>query len=428
MKVERINENTAKYTFVVSPEEFEHGLTHAYESIKPNVEIDGFRKGHVPQKQYEQKFGVESLYEDALNHVFGHKFNEAVQDRTFTIVGDPDIDLDITKVVRGEEFEFSFIAPIKPDVTLGQYKEIEVEAEDVSVTDEEVEQAIEAELKKAEVLKDKEDGALEEGDTAIFDFKGIKDGVAFEGGTAENYQLEIGSGQFIPGFEEQMVGMKQEEEKSIDLTFPEDYHAEDLAGANVTFEVKLWEIKVKVRPELNDQFVRSLDKEGVKTVEEYREFLRNDILAAKEAQERARVTDSVILKASENSTLNIPPQMIKYESDQYKQQLTQQAMQYGLDLETYISFTGQTLEQFNEQVDKQSELRIRQMLTIEAIIQKEGINATKEEIEAKYLEIATMYNQPIAEIKKHIDEKSVEMEVAFGKAIDFLYDNATIIK
>ncbi len=428
MKVERINENTAKYTFVVSPEEFEHGLTHAYESIKPNVEIDGFRKGHVPQKQYEQKFGVESLYEDALNHVFGHKFNEAVQDQTFTIVGDPDIDLDITKVVRGEEFEFSFISPIKPDVTLGQYKEIEVEAEDVSVTDEEVEQAIEAELKKAEVLKDKVDGALEEGDTAIFDFKGIKDGVAFEGGTAENYQLEIGSGQFIPGFEEQMVGMKQEEEKSIDLTFPEDYHAEELAGANVTFEVKLWEIKVKVRPELNDQFVRSLDKDGVKTVEEYREFLRNDILAAKETQERARVTDSVILKASENATVNIPQQMIKYESDQYKQQLTQQAMQYGLDLETYISFTGQTLEQFNEQVDKQSELRIRQMLTIEAIIQKEGINATKEEIVAKYLEIATMYNQPIAEIKKHIDEKSVEMEVAFGKAIDFLYDNATIIK
>ena len=426
MKVERINENTAKFTFVVTPEEFEHGLAHAYEHIKPNVEIDGFRKGHVSQKQYEKKFGVESLYEDALNHVFDHKFDEAIQDKTFTIVGDPDIDLDITSIVRGEEFEFSFIVPIKPDVTLGEYKGIEVEGQEVSVTDDEVQGAIDAALTKAEVLKDKEGGSLEEGDTAIFDFKGLKDGVAFEGGTAENHQLEIGSGQFIPGFEEQMVGMKPEEEKAINLTFPEDYHAEELAGADVVFEVKLWEIKTKVRPEFNDQWVRSLDL-GVKTVEEYREHLRNDILKAKEAEERARVTDSVILKASENSVVNIPEQMIKYESNQYKQNLTQQAMQYGLDLATYISFTGQTMEQFDEQVDKQSELRIRQMLTIEAIIQKEGIKATDEEVEAKYLEIATQYNHPVAEIKKHIDKKSVQMEVSFGKAIDFLYDNAKIV-
>ena len=428
MKVERINENTAKYTFVVTPEEFEHGLAHAYEHIKENVEIDGFRKGHVPQKQYEKKFGVESLYEDALNHVFGHKFEEAVNDNTFKIVGDPDIDLDITTVSRDEEFEFSFIVPIKPDVTLGEYIGVEVEANDISVTAEEVDLAVEAELKKAEVLKDKPEGeTLQEGDTAIFDFKGLKDGVAFEGGTAENFQLEIGSGQFIPGFEEQMIGLKPEEEKSIELSFPEDYHAEELAGQPVVFEVKLWEIKEKVRPELNDQWVRSLDK-GVQTVEEYRELLKAEITKAKEAEEKARVTDSVILKVSEDAVMSIPEAMIKYESNQYKQNLEAQAKQYGLDLETYISFSGQTMDQFEEQIDKQSELRIRQMLTIEEIMLKEGIKATKEEISAKYQDIATQYNMPVAEIKKYIDEKSVELEVGFGKTLDFLYDSAKIIK
>lgn len=427
MKVERINENTAKYTFVVTPEEFEHGLEHAYEHIKENVQIDGFRKGHVTQKQYEKKFGIEGLYEDALNHVFGHKFNEAIQDKTFRIVGDPSIDLDITKVVRGESFEFSFIVPIKPDVTLGTYKGIEIEGHDVSVTDEEVKLAIEAELKKAEVLKDKLEGSLAEGDTAIFDFKGLKDGVAFEGGTAENFQLEIGSGQFIPGFEEQMIGLQIEEERSINLTFPEDYHAEELAGAPVVFEVKLWEIKVKETPELTDEFVRSLDK-GVKTVEEYEQLVKGDLLKAKELEERNRVTDSVILKVSEEAVVSIPQAMIDQESAQYKQNLEQQAKQYGLDLETYISFSGQTLEQFNEQVDKQSELRLSQMLVIEAIMVKEHISASDEEVANKYTEIATQYNMPVAEIKKYIDDEAIKMEVGFTKTLDFLYENTKIVK
>ncbi len=427
MKVERISNNTAKYTFVVTPDEFEHGLEHAYDHIKPDVEIDGFRKGHVSQKQYEKKFGVESLYEEALNHVFGHKFQEAIADQTFQIVGDPDIDLDLSKVNRGEDFEFSFIAPIKPDVVLGQYKGVEIETNEVVVEDEEVDLAIEAELKKAEVLKEKVDGVLAEGDTAIFDFKGLKDGVAFEGGTAENYQLVIGSGQFIPGFEEQMLGMKVEEEKKIDITFPEDYHAEELAGVSVVFEIKLWEIKFPERPELDDQFVRSLDK-GVNTVSEYRKLQKKELLEAKESEEKARIIDAVILKVSEDAEVDIPAAMIKYESDQYKQNLEAQAKQYGLDLETYISFSGQTMEQFDEQVDKQSELRIRHMLVIETIMHKESIGATEEEISNKYQEIATQYNMPVAEIKKHIDEKSVKLEVGFGKTLDFLYDNAKIIK
>ncbi len=427
MKVERINENTAKYTFEVTPEEFEHGLAYAYEQIKDEVEIKGFRKGHVSQKQYENKFGVEGLYKDALDHVFGHKFNEVLQDTTFRVVGEPEINLDITTIVRGESFTFSFIVPIKPDVTLGNYKGVEVDGEDIQVTDEEVNLKIEQELTKKEVLKDKEKDILEEGDTAIFDFKGLKDGVAFEGGTAENYQLEIGSGQFIPGFEDQMIGMKKEEEKSINLSFPEDYHAEDLAGQPVVFEVKLWEIKTKVRPELNDQFVRSLDLDA-KTVAEWKELIKKDLLEAKELEEKTRVTDSVILQVTEDSHVVIPQAMIDYESSQYKQNLEAQVKQYGLDLETYISFSGQTMEQFMEEVNKQSELRLRQMLVIEAIMHAEQITATDDEVTQKYEEIATQYNVPVAEVKKHIDENSIKLEVAFTKTLDFLYENAKIVK
>jgi trigger factor len=427
MKVERINENTAKYTFEVTPEEFEHGLAHAYELIKKDVEIKGFRKGHVTQKQYESKFGDKGLYEDALNHVFGHKFNEALEDQTFRIVGEPEIDLDITTVIRGESFTFSFIIPIKPDVTLGNYKGVEVDGEEIAVTDEEVDSKIDQDLTKKEVLKDKEGDTLEEGDTAIFDFKGLKDGVAFEGGTAENYQLVIGSGQFIPGFEEQMIGMKVNEERSINLSFPEDYHAEDLAGQAVVFEVKLWEIKVKIRPELNDQFVRSLDL-GLNTVKEYKEHLRKDLLTAKEAEERARVTDAIVLQVTEDSVVKVPQAMIDYETEQYKQNLETQAKQYGLDLETYISSSGQTMEQFTEQVNKQSELRLQQMLVIEAIMKQEEIDATDEEVAKKYEEIATQYNISVAEVKKYIDEHSIKLEVGFTKTLDFLYENAKIVK
>ena len=427
MKVERINENTAKYTFEVTPEEFEHGLAHAFELIKDEVQIKGFRKGHVTQKQYESKFGDKGLYEDALNHVFGHKFDEALKDQTFRIVGEPEIDLDITTVERGKSFTFSFIVPIKPDVTLGNYKGVEVDGEEISVTDEEVELRVEQDLTKKEVLKDKEGDTLEEGDTAIFDFKGLKDGVAFEGGTAENYQLVIGSGQFIPGFEEQMVGMKVEEQRNINLSFPEDYHAEDLAGQAVVFEVKLWEIKVKVRPELNDQFVRSLDL-GVKTVAEYKEHIRKDILNAKEIQEKARVTDSVVLQVTEDSVVKIPQAMIDYETNQYKQNLEAQAKQYGLDIETYISFSGQTMEQFTEEVNKQSELRLQQMLVIEAIMHAEKITATDDEVTKKYEEIASQYNIPVTEVKKYIDENSIKLEVGFSKTLDFLYENANIVK
>jgi|LSQX01.1.fsa_nt_gb trigger factor len=427
MKFEKLSNNSAKFTFDVTKEEFEHGLEHAYEHIKKDVSVEGFRKGNVPQNIYENKYGVESLFEDALNHVFAHKFDEAILSKKAEIVGNPEIDLDYTTVKKGEGFTFSFIVPTKPDVILGQYKEIEIEKDEISVSSEEVELAIEQALEKASFLGNKAEGSLEMGDTAIFDFKGLKDGVAFEGGTAENHQLEIGSGQFIPGFEEQMLGMMPEEEKTIDITFPEDYHAEDLKGQAVKFEIKLWEIKQKIKPELNDEFVRNQNNE-LKTVEEYKKHLENDLMNAKQLEEKNRIINSLVQKVGENAEIDVPQAMVDGEVERYKNQMLQQIQQYGIDLETYVGFTGQTMEQFEQQVNELSLMRVREYLALEKVGEVEKIAATKAEVDQKYQEIADMYKMSIKEVKQHIQPEMIEKEVVFNKTIDFIYDNSKLIE
>lgn len=427
MKFEKLSNNSAKFTFEVTKEEFEHGLEHAYEHIKKDVSVEGFRKGNVPLNIYENKYGVESLYEDALNHVFAHKFDEAILSKKAEIVGNPEIDLDYSTVKKGEGFTFSFIVPTKPDVTLGEYKGLEVEKDDIVVTDEEVEQAVEQALEKASYLGNKETGSLEMGDTAIFDFKGLKDGVAFEGGTAENHQLEIGSGQFIPGFEEQMIGMLPEGEKTIDITFPEDYHAEDLKGQAVQFEIKLWEIKQKVKPELNDEFVRN-QKNDLKTVEEYKNHLKEDLTSAKEVEEKNRVINTLVQKVGENAEIDVPQAMVDGEVERYKNQMLQQIQQYGIDLETYVGFTGQTMEEFDKQVNELSLMRVREYLALEKVGEVENISATETEVEEKYQEIADAYQMSVNDVKEHLQPEMIEKEVVFNKTIDFIYDNCKLIE
>src|SRR5690554_7765911 len=254
MKIEKLSSNRVKFVFQVTPDEFEHGLDFAYEAIKPEVSVKGFRKGHVTRKVYENNFGIETLFEDAINHVLHHKYHEALANKEYQIVGDPVPNVNFEDVKVGETFEVSLELAVKPEVELGEYKGIEVEKLDSDVTDEEVMNQINALLDQNQTLELKEDGILEEGNTAIFDFDGYHNGEPFEGGKAENFELEIGSGQFIPGFEEQMVGLKAGEEKDINVTFPEQYHAENLAGEDAVFKVKLHEVKRKVAPELNDEW------------------------------------------------------------------------------------------------------------------------------------------------------------------------------
>ena len=423
MKVEKLTTNRVKYTFEVTSDEFEHGLDHAFDHVQKDVELKGFRKGHVPRKVYETKFGVESLYEEAINHVLHHKYHEAQQHPDFEIVGQPDVNVDFANIKRGESFEVSFDAPVKPEVKLGQYKGVEVKDMKTDVTDSEVNAEIKSLLGQKAELMLKDEGALEHGDTAIFDFEGFLKGEAFEGGKAENYQLEIGSNQFIPGFEEQMIGMKTGEEKDLNVKFPEQYQAENLAGQDVVFKVKLHEIKTKNLPELNDDFVKSLEKENVNTVEELKVVTRKELEEKKQTEIKNTISNEAINKVVDAAELDIPEVMVEDEIKQYKDNVANQAKQYGLEYEMFLQMNGITPEQFDEQVKVESEKRVRTTLVIEEIAKVEGITATKEELQEKYDELAKQYKMEVEEIKKYIPASILEKDVMIQKAYDFVIDN-----
>lgn len=423
MKVKKIASNRAKYSFTVTPHEFEHALEHAYESIKKDVELKGFRKGHVPQNVYESKFGVESLYEDALNHVLYHKFNEAHQLNEFQIVGQPNVDVDLQKVTREKEFSMSFEVAVKPDVELGQYKEIEAEYPKTTVTAKEVTEKIQADLDRNSNLVPKA-GKLELGDTAIFDFEGLLDGTPFEGGKAENYELEIGSNQFIPGFEEQMIGLAAGEEKDLDVTFPKDYQAKDLAGKAVVFKVKLHEIKTKEKAELTDEWVASLNKDGVTTVEELKKAVRKELKELKEQDAEAQFSNTIIETVIETAKMDVPAEMIEQETNQFKEQVAQQAKQYGIEYEMFLSLNGMNPEQFEERAKIDATKRVRFMLTMEAIAKAEKLTVDEKELNEQFEVLAKQYQMPAEEIRKYLPASVLTNDLLINKAFKFVIDHA----
>ncbi|VEU82279.1 trigger factor [Acholeplasma hippikon] len=426
MKFERINSNHVKFTFTVTPHEFEHALEHAFDHIKDDVEIKGFRKGHVTRKIYEQKFGAQSLWAEALNHAIGHKFQDAMLVKEFTIVSDPlNIDLDWNSISTEKDFEVSFEVAIKPEVTLGAYKGVEVAKVDSVVTTDEVKAEINSLLQMNADLEPKAEGlALEMGDTAIFDFEGFQDGVAFEGGKAENFSLQIGSGQFIPGFEEGMVGMNVGEERDVNVTFPEQYQAENLAGKPAVFKVKLHEIKVTKGAELNDEWVKSLNREGISTVAELEKSIEKDLQEQKSANAKNVLTDSVIKAVVANASLDVPQEMFDAEIENFKKNVENQAKQYQLDLPTFLQLSGLTEEAFEQQAKEQAERRVTQSLVIEAVAKAEGFTATEEELAARYQELANYYKMKVEEIKRYISDELVKNDIAFEKAVDFLVNSS----
>jgi trigger factor len=423
MLVEKVSTNRVKYTFDVTPHEFEHGLDHAFEHVQKDIEVKGFRKGHVPRNIYETKFGVETLYEDALNHVLHHKMHEAQNHPDYEIVGQPKVEVEWENIKRGETFQVALVAPVKPEVTLGQYKGIEVQAIKTDVSDSEVNADIKNLLQTNSELKPKE-GALEFGDTAIFDFEGFLDGVPFEGGKAENYSLEIGSNQFIPGFEEQMVGMNPGDVKDLNVTFPEKYQAENLAGKAVVFNVKLHEVKTKEVQELTDDFVKSLNREGVTTVEELKAATRKTLEDQKKAEAENTITEQVINAVLANASMDIPQEMVDEEVAQAKENVVNQAKQYGLELDMFLSLSGVNKEQFEAQLQDESLKRVKTTLVVEQIAKLEGFKATEEELVAKYDELAKRYNMPVEDIKKYIPENALENDVVLNKAYQFILDSA----
>jgi len=425
-KIDKISGSKVRIEIEVSKDQFEHGLSHAFDTIKADVEVKGFRKGKVTRAIFEQHYGVESLYEEAINHVLQETYITAVTENNLEVVAQPKIDLDITKVERGKDFTYVAEVAVKPEVTLGEYKGLKFAKQSDEVKDEAVDAEIEKLLEQNAELVLKEEGTLENGNTAIFDFEGFVDGEPFEGGKAENYELLIGSGQFIPGFEEQMIGMALGEEKDLNVKFPEEFQAENLKGKDAVFKVKLHEMKVRELPELTDEFVKELEKEGIETIADLKadafKQLSNNLI---QANKNARI-DFVVSEAAKNATFELPKEMIEEEKKRLVDNVAGQAKQYNLDLETYLQFSGITKEDFEKNMLKDAERSLSYNLVIEEIGKHEEITATEEELEVKYAEIAAQYNMGIEQVKAAINNAAVSSEVVYRKTIDFLVDSLVI--
>jgi len=423
MLIDKLGGSKVRFEVTVTKELFEHALDHAFEEMNQKVEIKGFRKGHAPRNVYEAKYGVESLYEEAVNHAIQDTYYDAVVENDLKVVAQPKIDFDFKKIKRGEDFVYSVVVAVKPEVTLGQYKDLPVKKPSDAATDAEIDSDIQAELERHAEMVLKEAGALAEGDTAVFDFSGSVDGVKFDGGTAENYELKIGSGQFIPGFEAQMVGMNVEEEKDLKVTFPENYQEKKLAGKEAVFAVKLHEIKSRLVPALTEDFVKELDLAGVETIDQYRAHVKDAIELRKRQQNENALVDEVVRLAVENAKLEVPEEMVAEEADRLRENAERQIKQYKLDFDTYLKYMGKTREEYEESLKEEALRTVKSQLVIEAVGKAEGLTATKEEIEAKYQEIVEQYkaqNVTLEQAKSAIPEASAAEEVVFRKALDLL--------
>jgi len=429
LKIEKQNGSRVKFDVNVSSEKFEEGLDHAFKIENEKVEIKGFRKGKAPRKVFENKYGVESLYNEAIQYVLQDTYYNAVVDNKIDVVAQPKIDLDPNSITRGEDFAYGVTVAVRPEIKLGDYKNLKVNVVPPKASDSEVDAEIERKLEQGAEMVLKEEGTLEKGNTAVFDFFGSVDGEKFEGGTAENYELEIGSGQFIPGFEEQMIGMKPEEEKEVTVTFPEDYQQETLAGKEAVFAVKLHEIKERQVPEFNEDFVKEQDIDDVNTMEDYKEHVRKELEVAKEKQNENHVKQTVVEKAVKNAEFDIPEEMIEEETNRMLQQQESQIKQYGLDFNTYLQYMGKTVEQFKEELKEQAKNNIAQQLVIVEIGKEEDFEVKDEEINTKYDELVEQYksqNVSIEQIKQAVPQSAVESEILFAKTIDFLVENADV--
>lgn len=423
MKTEKIATNRVKFTFTVTPEEFEHGLGHAFAHKQAEVEVKGFRKGHVPRNVFESKFGVEALYPDALEHVVHHKYQEAQQHPDFELVGQPTVDYDPEKISTTESFDVIIESDTKPEVKLGDYKGLEIKGESVEVTEDEVEKAL-AELLSKNAELEVKDGAIEAMDTAIFDFEGFVDGVAFEGGKAENYQLQIGSGQFIPGFEDQMLGMKSGEEKDLNVTFPEQYQSKDLAGKAAVFKVKIHEVKAAKKAELNDEWVKGLNKEGVETVDQLKDSIKKETADQKENQAEQLFLDELFTKVIENASFEVPASMIEDEFNQQIEQFKRQAQQYNMDYEMMLQMYGFTKELFETQARIESEKRVKLTLVLEAIAKAEALEASEEELNEKIDGFAKQYNLKPEQVTQYLPKFLIEKDIVVDKAYNLVKDAA----
>lgn len=426
VKWEKLEGNKGQLTFEVDAETFDKALDQAFKKVVKNVSVPGFRKGRVPRPIFEQRFGVEVLYQDALDIVLPDAYAKAVEESGIEPVAQPEIDIE--QIEKGKDLVFTATVVVKPEVKLGQYKGLEVTKVDTEVTEEEVNAEIETLQKRYAELVVKEDEPAEKGDTVVIDFEGFIDGEAFGGGKAENYSLELGSNSFIPGFEDQLVGVKAGDEKEVNVTFPEDYHEEKLAGKDAVFKVKVHEVKTLELPELDDDFAIDVDDE-VETFAELKEKIKKRLEENKEHMARHRIENEVIELAAKNAEIDVPEEMIDSEIERMINELDQQFRAQGLNLDLYQQMTGNKLDDLKESMREDAEKRVRANLTIEAIAEAEKIEVTDEEVNEELEKMANMYNLSVDKIKEMLGSTDpVKNDLRMRKAVDLLVDTAVQVE
>lgn len=424
LQVEKLEHNMAKLTIEVSAEELEKALEGAFRKNKNRINIPGFRKGKAPRKMIEQMYGKEIFYEDAANDLIPDAYDKAVGECEEEIVSNPRIN--VTQIEAGKPFIFTAEVALKPEVTLGKYKGVKVEKMDTDVSDEEVNAEIDREREKNARIIDVTDRAVKDGDVTVLDFEGFVDGKAFEGGKGEDYPLTIGSGAFIPGFEEALIGAELNQETDVNVTFPENYQAAELAGKAAVFKCTVKKIQEKQLPDLDEDFVADTSEES-DTVEEYKEEIRKKLTGRKEEEAKAAKEDAVIDAIIDDAQMDIPDAMIETQQRQMVQEFAQRMQAQGITMDQYAQFTGANTNMLMEQAKPQALKRIQSRLVMEAVVAAEKIEVSEEEFEEEMKTMSEAYQMEVDKVKELLGEdgsKQVREDICIKKAVAFVVENA----
>ena len=422
VQVENLEKNMVKLTIEVPAEELEKAIDAAYKKQKNQISIPGFRKGKVPRAMVEKMYGVEVFYEDAANTLMQQNYPSAVEESGVDIVSRPSID--VVQIEKGKPFIYTAEVAVRPEVTLGKYMGVTVTKIDTSVSDDEVAEALEQQRNNNARTISVTDRPVAVGDTAVIDFEGFVDGVAFEGGKGENHPLEIGSHTFIDNFEDQLVGKNAGDEVEVNVTFPEQYQAADLAGKPATFKVKINEIKAKELPELDDEFAQ--DAAGVDTLAEYKEEIKKNLTEKKETEAKKTKEDEAIQKIIDKSKMDLPEAMIETQCETMVEEFAQRIAQSGLTMEQYLQFSGMTVDQLKEQVRPEALTRIQSSLVLEQIAKDENIEVSDDDVNAEIEKMAASYGMEADKLKEYMgdaEKESMKKDLAINKAVELVMSN-----
>jgi trigger factor len=419
--------NNAKFTIVYTPEEFEEAVVESYKKNKNRFTINGFRKGKAPRKIIENFYGEDIFYEDALNALLNKTYPSAVDELELEVVDQPR--LDVGEIKKGEDVTVNAVVAVYPEVEVKNYKGIEVEKVESEVTDDMVEDELKSVQKSQSRMETVEDRKSEEGDTVIIDFDGSIDGTPFDGGKGENFELKLGSGQFIDGFEDQLIGKDAGDDVDVVVTFPEDYGAKDLAGKEALFKTKIHEIKHEVLPEIDDDLAS--DVSDFETLDEFRKDIKKNLKEDAKKSDESIMKDQMLNKLCDENEVDIPYGMVENEIDNMINEMNQQLSYQGFSFDQYLKYSGQSMAQIRKDAEKDAERRVKMRVLVRGVVEQENIDATDDEIEEEVKKFADQYGQPVDQVKKMFGEDNMKYfadDVKTRKAVDFMFDNAKLVE